>query len=560
MNETRNLITTIALSMLIVLVWRYYFVTPPAIAPQNEQFVYNQNDLSTLPSRYIERVKDSREIVSETAPLRIKIESPTLDGSIYLRGARLDNLILKNYKESLSVSAKQVNLLNPYGGKDTYFAAFNWLSNDKGLELPTINTVWHTNSNTLTPEKPATLTWTNPQHITFILKISLDENYMFTVEQQAINSSGEKYNLYPYALLNRIMPNHTNKFVILHEGFIGSFDNTLSETSYEELVKEVKLSFNDKKTGWLGLVDKYWFASIIPQQNIFYDAYAKYDRIDSEHSQYRLEFIGQPFILEPGENAINRHHFYAGPKLEELLEVYEARYNLPLFEHAVDFGALYFLTKPIFKALQFLHTLVGNFGLAIILLTIIIKAALFPLAYRAYKSMSRMKLLQPTIQQIREMYKDDPTKLSQELMQLYKREKINPLSGCIPMLLQIPIFFALYKVLFVTIEMRHAPFFGWIKDLSAPDPTSIFNLFGIINWQPPEFLMIGAWPLIMGVTMYIQQRLSPEPADPIQAKMLKFLPVLFVFLFHSFPAGLVIYWAVNNTLSITQQYLMNRNS
>ncbi|MEO0347862.1 MAG: membrane protein insertase YidC [Pseudomonadota bacterium] len=558
MEETRNLIITILLSMVIVLGWRY-FVAPPEPPksitlekPTEQGYIKDHVDNPAI-GKYL----DGEHIISQTSNHRIPIRTKNYTGSINLKGGRLDDLKLNNYRKTIDPGSDGTNILNPFGSEESFFATFNWLSNNTQITLPSVDTVWAANHEVLTPEQPLMLTYENPQGIVFKLKYIVDNNYMFTIEQKVFNHGHDSIKLFPYGLLNRHHEPSSNQLMILHEGFIGSFENKLKEVSYSDLADARKKSYKKQTGGWMGFVDKYWFTSLIPQQNIAYDAYSTYHQATGDPHQFRTEFIGQPLVIEPGEIVTSQHHLYSGPKVENILEDYQRELGLPLFEEAVDYGVLYFLTKPIFKALKFIHSMVGNFGVAIILLTILLKALTYPLARKSYRSMAKMRDLEPHIKQIKEMHEDDPTKLSQELMHLYKKEKINPVSGCFPMLLQLPIFFALYKVLFITIEMRHAPFFGWVTDLSAPDPTTIFNLFGVISWTPPEFLMIGAWPIIMAGTMLLQQQFNPTPSDPIQAKMMKLLPLVFLFLFKSFPAGLVIYWAVNNILTVIQQKLIN---
>jgi YidC/Oxa1 family membrane protein insertase len=411
----------------------------------------------------------------------------------------------------------------------------------------------------LTADDPVTLTWTNDAGLKFTRTVAVDENYMFTVTQRVENTSGEAVTLHPYALVSRHGTPQTSGFFILHEGPIGVFDDTLKEVDYDELREEGVIS-QTSTGGWIGITDKYWLAAVIPaDQAAPIEARFVHHRSDNIDI-YQTDFMGGGVAIGPGETVESTSRIFAGAKRARLLDHYAQTYNIPHFDRAIDFGWFYFLTKPLFYFLIYIQSYVGNFGIAILVLTVVIKLVFFPLANKSYKAMSQMRRLQPEMLKLRERFGDDKMRLNQEMMALYKREKVNPASGCLPMVIQIPVFFALYKVLFVIIEMRHAPFFGWINDLSAPDPTSIFNLFGLIPIDLPQFLTIGAWPLIMGVTMFLQQRLNPQPPDPVQARIFMVLPVVFTFMLAHFPAGLVIYWTWNNVLSIIQQWVIMRRT
>jgi YidC/Oxa1 family membrane protein insertase len=406
----------------------------------------------------------------------------------------------------------------------------------------------------LTATEPVDFRWDNGQGLIFTKRISLDENFMFTIERSVENASGEAVTLYPYGLITRWPTPDIMGFFILHEGPIGVLDGTLKEIDYSTLQGGEAQRF-DSTGGWLGFTDKYWLGALIPDQAETIEANFRHTLRQGE-DRYQVDYLGQARVIPAGGQATVTDRVFAGAKEVNLLDTYSERYGIPLFDRAVDFGWFYFLTKPMFHVLTWLYAILGNYGLAILALTLIVKILFYPLANKSYRSMSQMKKLQPEMVKLRERYENDKQKMQQELMALYKREKVNPLAGCLPILIQIPVFFALYKVLFVSIEMRHAPFFGWIQDLSAPDPTSLFNLFGLLPFDPPSFLMIGIWPLLMGVTMFLQFKLNPQPADPIQAKVMMFLPLMFIFLFATFPAGLVIYWTWNNVLSIAQQWLI----
>ena len=482
---------------------------------------------------------------------RVRIDSARVTGSIALTGARIDDLVLDDYKLTTDPKSPKIELLNPAAGKDAYYAEFGWLAPDASVKVPGPDTLWQASSTTLTPDQPVTLSWDNGAGLRFERTIALDHNFMFTVTQRVVNQGSAPVTLYPYGRILRAGTPHTAGYYILHEGLIGVLGGTLHEIKYKDLVKDGSVK-QDSTGGWLGITDKYWLVALAPDQKQTVNAEFIYGQTQGL-PHYQADFRGGAANIAPGAAAENSSRLFAGAKEVKLLERYRDELGLPLFERAVDFGLLWFLTQPIFWVLDQIYRFIGNFGVAILLLTVMVKLLFLPLANKSYRSMSQMKKLGPKIQQLKERYGDDRQKLNQEMMELYKREKVNPVSGCLPVVIQIPVFFALYKVLFVTIEMRHAPFFGWIHDLSSPDPTSVFNLFGLIPWDPPAMLAIGAWPLIMGVTMFLQQKLNPTPPDPVQAKMFMALPVVFTFMLAKFPAGLVIYWAWNNLLSIAQQ-------
>ena len=420
--------------------------------------------------------------------------------------------------------------------------------------MPGPNTLWKSDRNTLSPDSPVTLTWNNGKGLKFNRIFSVDDKYMFSIKQSVINTSTKTEIIYPYGLISRRTTPEVSGFYIIHEGLMGVGNSTLEEIDYSEL--QEKGQINGTTTGgWLGITDKYWMTALIPDQKIEIKS-RYYYRKESGEDIYQVDYLSDALTVTPGASIVTENMFFAGAKQVSVMDAYNETLNIDRFDLTIDFGWFYFLTKPIFYALLYINNVVQNFGVSIILLTIFIKLVFFPLANKSYTSMSRMKKLAPQMASLRERFGDDKQRLNQEMMELYKREKVNPASGCLPILIQIPVFFALYKVLFVNIEMRQAPFFGWIKDLSAADPTSLFNLFGIIPWTPPDFLIVGVWPLIMGASMYLQQKLNPQPADPMQAKIFQFLPIMFTFLLARFPAGLVIYWAVNNVLSMGQQWII----
>ncbi|MBV9200180.1 MAG: membrane protein insertase YidC [Alphaproteobacteria bacterium] len=487
---------------------------------------------------------------------RVEIATPRLHGSIDLLGARLDDLTLADYHETVDPKSPEVGLLSPPGTQDPYLAEFGWVATTPDIKVPGPQTRWTASSGPLTPTSPVTLTWDNGQGLIFTRVISVDANYMFTVRDAVRNTGDTPVKLLPYGLISRTGTPHVAGYYILHEGLIGYLGGSLHEVKYSSLTPGTPLDYASEG-GWLGFTDKYWLTSLIPPQNEAVKARFTHT-VDAGTDRYQADYLGKEVTVPPGGTAESSARFFAGAKEVNLLDAYKDS-GIPLFDRAIDFGWFYFLTKPIFLILQFFYQILGNFGLAILLLTLCVKLLFFPLANKSYQAMSKMKLLQPEIQKLRERFPDDKARQQQEMMALYKRVGANPLAGCLPIVIQIPVFFALYKVLFVTIEMRHAPFFGWIHDLSAPDPTSFANLFGLLPFVPPAILMIGAWPLIMGLTMFLQQKLNPQPVDPVQARMFMLLPIVFTYMLAAFPAGLVIYWAWNNLLSIGQQWaIMHR--
>lgn len=499
-----------------------------------------------------------RQAALEAGP-RLQIDTPRFKGSIALKGARLDDLLLIDYRETTAPDSPYVSLLKPGNGIGAYYADFGWVSEDKTLALPGPDTVWHTQDDTLTPERPVRLVWDNGQGLRFIRTLSVDADYMFTVSQTVENYGTASVTLYPYGLMARVGTPHTSDFYILHEGAVGVFDGTLQEVKYKALREDDHRIESKGNNGWVGFSDKYWLTALAPNQGDAVTLRMSWYRLNAT-DRYQTDWMGQAVTVAPGTSGASSGHLFAGAKVLSLLNAYADQYKLPLFDRAIDFGWFWFLTIPFFYCLRFIHQHVGNFGIAILIFTVMVKLAFFPIANKSYRSMNKMKKLQPEVKRLQELYSDDKQRMNQEVMALYKREKANPVSGCLPILIQIPVFFALYKVLYVTIEMRQAPFYGWIHDLSAPDPTSLFNLFGLIPWAPPAMLMIGAWPVLMGLTMWLQQKLNPAPADPMQAKIFMFLPFIFTFMLAQFPAGLVIYWAWNNILSIGQQWLIMKQA
>jgi YidC/Oxa1 family membrane protein insertase len=418
--------------------------------------------------------------------------------------------------------------------------------------------LWQADKNELKINETVNFQWISPEKVKFKIAVTLDDNYLFSIKQTIENNSARPSVTQFYGLINRTYDSKSENMVnILHQGMIGAVKSELKEYSYDKIKDDRKQSFTGE-VNWLGITDKYWLAAFIPDQ-AEQQYMANYNfAIKAGSDKYQADFITSEKLIEAGGKYELIHRLFAGAKKVDLLDRYEQEYGIKLFDRAIDFGWFYILTKPIFNAMNFFYSYVGNFGISIMIVTILIKLVMFTLANKSYRSMKKMKRLQPEMERLKELYAEDKTRLNQEVMALYKREKVNPVSGCLPLLVQIPVFFSIYKVLYVTIEMRHAPFFGWIKDLSAPDPTSLFNLFGLLPFTPPGFLMIGVWPLIMATTMFLQQRMSPQPADPVQAQVMKFMPLMFLFMFSGFPAGLLIYWSWNNILSIVQQSYINK--
>ena len=492
-----------------------------------------------------------------------------MSGTINLRGAMLDDLVLRDYHEEVSPASPLVRILEPGYDPEPNYIEYGWTSDAPGVALPTEATTWATTAKELTPGSPVTLIWDNGAGLVFSIAFTVDDNYMFGVTQSVRNSTGAPVSLKPFSRLRRDYEPVTAGYSVLHEGPIGVLGGGLQDPSYSTVKSEAKDHAGVAKTevvtgGWTGITDKYWLTAIVADQAAKQTADIVYTSTATMPHRYQVGFAAvDGTVTAPGAESSYTSRAFAGAKEVHLLNRYEANDNIPLFSYAVDWGWFFFATKPIFYALDWLYGVLGNFGLAIMVFTVFVKLLFFPLANKSYKSMSKMKLLGPKMAALKERLKDDPTKLQSEMMGLYKAEGVNPASGCLPMLVQIPVFFSLYKVIFVTIEMRHAPFFGWIHDLSALDPTNVFNLFGLIPYDPTHvfgFLHLSAWTLIMGCTMYVQQQLNPPPPDPMQARLFKFMPLIFMFMMGNFPAGLLIYWSWNNTLTIVQQWLIMRRT
>lgn len=553
--DVKRLIVAITLATAVMFSWQYFYERPRLAVKRAEQAVVAAEKQKEEEKAHALAVAHEKQVLTATAGPRVTIRSGALHGSLALTGARLDELTLANYRESPHDDAPEVKLLARSGTKDAYFIETGVLS-DGGVRVPDATSQWQADRTVLTPETPVTLRWSNGAGLAFEKKISLDDQFMFTVETTVRNTGSAAVTLYPYGLISRNYADTDKHNFIMHEGPLGAFNEVLEDVTYKSLREDGAKKFDAAK-GWLGVTDKYWLTAIIPDKSLTFDAEFKhFKRGDS--AAYQANLRGEAVEIAPGSSTSVTMRVFAGAKVVNTLDAYRTKFEIPLFDRAVDFGLLYFLTRPIFGLLSMFNGMVGNFGIAILLLTVLIKALLFPLASKSMYSMARMKQLMPKMTEIKERYGNDKMRMNQEIMGLYKREKVNPASGCLPILLQIPVFFALYKVLYVTIEMRHAPFFGWIHDLSAVDPTNIFTLFGIIPWSPPSFMHIGILPLVMCATMVIQQRLSPKPTDEVQAMVMNIMPYMFLFLFASFPAGLVIYWTWNNLLTIAQMLYINK--
>ena len=550
--DTKNVIAAISLSAAVIILYSLFFA--PAVVEQkdiqNDKNISSENSSTDAPSlvQDEEIIKISRnDALKENE--RVLFENDKIKGSISLIGSSIDDLTFKNYTNTLN-GDDNVILLNPKQSNNGYYVETGWATTSKNIDLPNSKSLWSIEGNNkLTPNSPVKLSWTNNQNIKFVKEISLDKKYLFNINQTIINNSDKTYNFYPYGqIIRNVAPDVTN-FYILHEGLIGVFDDQLVEEDYDD-IEEKKYS-NNAKSGWLGITDKYWLTSLIPEKD-------KSFRSDFDYkNKFRANFI-ETNATEVGANETksNSIRLIIAAKEVNVIDGYAESENINKFDLAIDWGWFYFIVKPLFFAIQYFFNLAGNFGIAIIMITACIRLAFFPLANYSFRSMAKMKVLQPEMTRLKELHKEDKMKLQQEMMALYKREKVNPISGCLPIFIQIPFFFAIYKVLFVTIEMRHQPFFGWIKDLSERDPTSIFNLFGLIPWDPPSFLLIGVWPCLMGVSMWMQQKLNPTPPDPVQAKIFMFFPLFLTVILAPFPAGLVIYWTINNILTMAQQYII----
>ena len=554
--DTKNVIAAISLSAAVIILYSLFFAPTPSpeeikrTQEQKNQTTQNSETPSLDVSENISKIS-RKESIKENE--RIEFENENIKGSISLLGGTIDDLLFKKYTKTLN-GEDQIVLLNPKKVANGYFVETGWVTNNKNIDLPDSKTLWNIKGNNkLSPNNPIKLVWSNSQGIEFQKKIKIDNQFLFTIDQKITNNSENTYDFYSYGQIIRNEAPEVTKFYILHEGLIGVFDEQLVEKDYED-IKEKKFSQN-AQSGWLGITDKYWITTLIPEKN-------KEFRADFDFkNKFRVNFIDtKPLEIIPNNSGSNVIKIIIAAKEVGVIDGYAENLNIINFDLAIDWGWFYFFTKNFFFAIDYFFKLTGNFGIAIILITLCIRIVFFPLANYSFRSMAKMKVLQPEMARLKELHKGDKTKLQQEMMALYKKEKVNPVSGCLPIFIQIPFFFAIYKVLFVTLEMRHQPFFGWIKDLSERDPTSLFNLFGLIPWDPPSFLIIGIWPCLMGLTMYLQQKLNPTPPDPIQQKIFMFFPLFLTVILAPFPSGLVIYWTINNVLTMAQQIVIMKRT
>ncbi|MDC1248381.1 membrane protein insertase YidC [Pelagibacteraceae bacterium] len=550
--DTKNVIAAISLSAAVIVLYSLFFQPDPAAIKQNlaeQKKIENNTDTPSLDKNENFAKLSRTDALKEND--RIQFENESVIGSISLKGATIDDLTFKEYNVELNKNEKIV-LLNPRNVEDGYLIESGFVSTNKNIDIPDASSVWEISGNKrLTNNNPVKLTWSNSQGITFEKHISLDDQFLFTVKEKIINSSDKSYNFYSYGQIIRNKIPEISGFYILHEGFLSVLDDQLIEEDYDD-IQEKKFT-QIAQDGFVAISDKFWVTSVIPPKGKEFKTTFDYK------NKFRANYISTKGIEVKANNSIEEKiQIIVAAKRVSVIDGYAENLDINKFDLAIDWGFMYFITKPLFFILDYFFKLLGNYGLAIIAVTICIRLAFFPLANFSFKSMGKMKLLAPEMARLKELHKDDKMKLQQAMMALYKKEKVNPMSGCLPILVQIPVFFALYKVLFVTIEMRHMPFYGWIHDLSDRDPTSLFNVFGLIPWDPPSFLLIGAWPIIMGITMWIQQKLNPTPPDPIQAKIFMFFPVFLTVILAPFPAGLVIYWSFNNIFTMIQQYIVQR--
>ena len=582
--DNRNYYVAIGLSILVVFVWNYFYAmprlekqrqeqaqvaavtnlkegAPGAIAPQSR----NSPPQGGVGPQTVEATKDRNAALADSP--RVKIETPHLSGSIALKGARIDDITLKDYRETPDPKSPEIVLLSPANAPTPYYAENGYVS-QPGVKvaLPDANTLWTADGSTLTPATPVTLTFDNGQGLVFHRKISIDDNYMLEIGDTVENKSATPAVLFPYSLILRQGLPQTSGYSVLHEGYVGVVgDSGVQDYTYTSILKETNATKTLKGAGgWVGFTDKYWATALIPDQKQTFDG--SFTARGTSEKIFQADTLGEALTVPANGSASTSSRLFAGAKVTALLDAYKQNLGIEKFDLLIDWGWFYFITKPMFFLLDTIYNFVGNFGIAIIAITFIVKAVFYPLANRSYVSMAKMKAAQPQLAALKERYPDDKAKQQQEMMAIYKKEKINPVAGCLPMVIQIPVFFSLYKVLFVTIEMRQAPFFGWIHDLSQPDPTNVFNLFGLIPFDPTalpvigHFLAIGIWPLIMGFSMFLQMKMNPEPADPVQKQMFAWMPVIFTFMLGTFPSGLVIYWTVNNTLTVIQQSIIMKQA
>ena len=605
--DQKNLLLAIVLSMGVLLLWQYFYAAPKLREEQERQRRAQQQTSQQVPGQQAgaqtgvpgatgvqataqapgqgtvpgaagPETTLSREDALKLSP-RVGIETPALRGTIALKGARIDDLEFVKYRETVDPKSANVTLFSPSGTAHPYYSEQGWVPATGGSQkMPDRDTLWTAETKgSLTPTSPVLLSWDNGQGLMFRRTITIDQNYMFTVTDEIENKSSADVMLFPYSLISRHGLPKTEGMYILHEGLIGVVGTAgLVEITYPELVKEIEgnqkknavnasavKDYKASQSGWLGITDKYWAAVLIPKQGIEYDA-RMWARKENGRDYFQVDFRQPSVAIAAGGRGTGETQLFAGAKDVHVIDAYKTQYNIKQFDSLIDWGTFWYITKPLFYLIDWINKRVGNFGVTILIITVLVKAVFFPLANRSYESMAKMKKLQPEMEKLKERFKDDKAKQQQELMALYAKEKINPVMGCLPMLVQIPVFFALYKVLFVTLDMRQAPFFGWIKDLSAPDPTSLTNLFGLLPWAALDQMFlgytIGAWAIVMGLTMWLQMQLNPQQPDPVQQQMFNWMPVMFTFMLGGFASGLVIYWTWSNILSIAQQWLIMKKN
>ena len=554
----RNVFVAIALSMSVLLFWGAFFETPKKTSEQQtNQKVEQKNEQDSI-APTINQPQIIKKITREesiNSSKRIKIENDSIVGSVNLKGALIDDISFKKHKQKVE-DGKNIIFLNPSDTENGFYIETGWTSIGNKIKVPTKDSEWTVKGNNILSDKsPVILQWNNNEGVIFEKRIELDDKYLFKISQQVKNNSSSPINLYPYAQMTRNkIPDDIQNFYIQHEGFIGVFDDELKEDDYDDV--EEKKIVRESSEGWLGITDKYWMTAFVPESGKNFKSTFLYE------NGFKANYIiNEPVSIKKSSLGANQLRLFIAAKEVETIDSYAADQNINKFDLVIDWGWFYFFTKPLFFVIDYLFKISGNFGTAIVLLTIAIRLIFFPLANFSFKSMAKMKAVQPEMMRLKELHKDDKVKFQQEMMALYRKEKINPASGCLPVLIQIPFFFAIYKMLFISLEMRHQPFFGWIKDLSAQDPTTLFNLFGLVPWDPPSFMIIGIWPILMGVSMWVQQKLNPAPTDAMQAKIFMFFPLFLTVILAPFPSGLVIYWTVNNILTMAQQvFIMKRTT
>ena len=558
-NQNLNLLTAVVLSIGIMFGWQYFFERPKLEKQVQEHKKYQETIKEV---KQIQKLEDSvvyDRAEALTKESRVHFKNEDITGSVNLTGLRIDDVSFLKYRQTIDPKSDNVNLLSPSKTNTAYFAEFGWYSSNKEIILPDQDTVWSSDKASFDAGESVTFSWKSPQNILFKVVMSLDNNYMLSVKQEVTNNTPNTLALQSYGIIYKTFDFEDSRMSVVHEGVVGVFGDELKEVAYKEIKDKKKIVNKAGSINWFGITDKYWMTTFVPDQKFTYSSNINFF-IKNALDRFQIDFISSAQIVNAGSILTMNHGLFAGVKDIPVLDEYEDKLHIKLFDRTVDFGWFYIITKPLLYILHFFHSIVGNFGVSILIVTVLVKLAMFRLANKSYRSMKIMKALQPQIEQIKQRCGDDKTRMNQEVMALYKTNNVNPLSGCLPIFIQIPVFFSLYKVLNVSIDMRQAPFFGWITDLSVPDPTNLFNLFGLISFDPPSFLHVGIWPILMAITMFLQQKMSPPASDPVQAQMMKMMPLIFLFMFSSFPAGLLIYWTWNNILSIAQQAYINRSN